>query len=118
MTNQYLRGAPEGAGTVDHPFDSDRPSGQPHIRSDAACTIAWRRDGYEAVTVHVDPAIVDRSQEICAVIEGFTHAHGDAESLGAAILGWAGREDLSASMYEEPRDALSVGLLAVAITVG
>jgi hypothetical protein len=119
MTEEMLRGGvPEGAGTVDHPFDNDRPSGQPHIRSDAACTIAWRRDGYEAVTVHLDPALIDRASEICGVVEGLTHAHGDSESLGSAILEWTGREDLSASIHEQPRDALSVGLLAVAITLG
>jgi hypothetical protein len=119
MTDRILRGGvPEGAGTVDHAFDSDRPSGQPHIRSDAACTIAWRRDGYEAVTVHLDPALVDRAPEICGVIEGLTHAHGDAESLGSAILEWTGGEALSASIHDEPRDPLSVGLLVVAITLG
>lgn len=109
-------------GSVERPFDED-PAAEAGGRlagltSDAACTIAWRADGFEAVQVFVDPSLADRSPDICGTLEGVTAAHRDIDALAGAINTWAEGEGLSASVYENPRDELSEGTVAVALTPG
>ena len=120
MTGGIGPDVPEGAGTVDHPFDDDEPGSHPLMRSDAACSIPWRADGYEAILVYVDPAIRERAEDICMTIEGLAGRHADVDTLTGAVLRWteSNQDRLSASVIREPRDAMSEGLLAIAITLG
>ncbi|MFL5757036.1 MAG: hypothetical protein ACJ77N_12150 [Chloroflexota bacterium] len=108
----------ESPGSVDGAFDEDMPSGQPRVQSDAACTIAWVTDGFQAIQVFVDPALVDRSGEICHVIEDIATVQRDIDGLAGNIIGWGERESLSASVIENPPDDISTGTVAVAITIG
>src|SRR2546423_13359843 len=108
----------EDGGTVDGPSDDDHPASHELIRSDAACAIPWRADDYEAVQVFLDPALTDRSRELCLLVEGFAGAHRDIDTLSDAILRWSRREGLSAGIYEGPQDDLSAGVVAIAFTIG
>jgi hypothetical protein len=108
----------ETAGAVDYPFDDDRPSGQELTQSDAACAVPWRVNGFEAIQVFVDPALRDRARELCEVVETWSSTHADLDRLSAEIQRWSERERLSASLYEQPRDDLSTGVLAIAFTLG
>ena len=109
----------ESPGSVDSPFDADpQASRAPGLASDAACSVAWRADGFEAIQVFVDAALRDRADEICETIEGISGAHGDIDTLSDALVTYAGREGLSASIHERPPDDLSSGVLAVALTLG
>jgi hypothetical protein len=108
----------EDVGTVDGPFDDDEPASHELIRSDAACAIPWRNDGYEAIEVFLDPALTDRSRELCLLVEGWAGAHRDIDTLSAAVIGWSRREGLSPGIYESPPDDLSTGVVAIAFTIG
>ncbi|CAN5429985.1 hypothetical protein BH20CHL6_BH20CHL6_17980 [soil metagenome] len=108
----------EPPGTVDGPFDDDTPSGAAVIRSDAACSVAWRADGFEAIQVFVDPVLTDRARELCSVVEMWSTAHRDLTALNEAVMAYARDEQLSASVYEDPQDDLSTGVVAIAFTLG
>ena len=108
----------EDVGTVDGAFDEDRRKDVDVIRSDAACAFAWVTDGFQAVQVFLDPALVDRSGEICAMVETVSTANRTIETLSEAVLDYSRREGLSASIYEGPEDDLSVGTVAIAFTLG
>jgi hypothetical protein len=108
----------EWAGTVDHPFDDDRPSGQHLVQSDAACSIPWLADGFQAVQVFVDPVLVDRAEDICRTVSGLCGQLQDIDSLSDSIHRFAAGEGLSASVFERPPDALTPDLVAVAFTLG
>jgi hypothetical protein len=108
----------EDAGTVDGPFDDDQPASHELIQSDAACAIPWRADGYEAIEVFLDPALTDRSRELCLLIEGWAGAHRDIDTFSNAVIGWSRREGLSPGIYETPPDDLSAGVVAIAFTIG
>jgi hypothetical protein len=109
-------------GSVERPFDRDPAAeaggGMAGLHSDAACTIPWLADGFQAVQVFVDPGLVDRAEEICGTLEGVATAHRDIDTLSGAIQTWARGEGLSASMFENPPDELSAGVVAVAVTLG
>lgn len=107
----------ESPGSIDYPFDTD-PQNPNATASDVTCTVPWRADGYEAIAVFVDPALRDRADELCAVVSGWAGAHADIDTLSDAIRSFSEREDVSASIFEDPRDALSTGLVAVAFTLG
>lgn len=87
------------------------------LRSGATCTMAWRVDGFEAIELFVDPALGDRAAELCAAIEGWSGVHRDLEDLSDEILQYAGHEGLSVGIYPRPRDDVSAGLVAIAITI-
>ena len=108
----------ENVGTVDRPFDQDRPSGQDPYHTDAACSFAWRADGYEAISVFLDPVLLDRAAAICETVNALGGQHRDIDTLSDAIEQFAGGEGLSASIHEQPRDDLSAGLVAVSFTLG
>ena len=88
------------------------------LRSDAFCTVAWIVDPYEAVMVFADPVLIDRAQEICEEMNAMTTTHRDLDSLVAAVNRWAAAAGLSASIYDEPRDDVSTGVVAVSFEVG
>ena len=94
---------------------TDLPFGE---RSDAICTIAWVTDGFEAVQLFINPALMERAEELCEAAQIWTSAHRDLDSLSRAILDYARNEGLSASIYERPPDDPSVGLVAVSFEVG
>jgi hypothetical protein len=111
--------AHEAPGSVDYPFDRDeRSAGAVGLASDAACTVPWRADGFEAIQVFVDPALLDRAAVLCSTIEVLAETHRTIDRLGDAVIDYADREDLSASVFEEPPDDLSTGTVAIAFTVG
>jgi hypothetical protein len=86
-------------------------------RDDAACAIAWQVDPYEVIEVYVDPALSDRTDDICTTVEALSGAHRDIDTLSDAIQTFAGAESLSASVYEQPQDA-PAGVVAIAFTIG
>ncbi len=88
------------------------------LRNDASCTIPWRADGFEAISVYVDPAIWDRADEICEVATVWSGAHEDIDGLCRDVMAYADEERLSASIYTDLRDELSEGVVAIAFTVG
>ena len=90
----------------------------PDLRSDAICTLAWVTDGYEAVQLFANPALMDRAQTLCEAAQVWTSVHRDLDSLSRAILAYADAEGLSASIYERPPDDLSAGTVAVAFEIG
>lgn len=110
----------ESPGTVDYPFDSDRRNPAARgFESDAACTIPWRAGGYEAIQVFVDPALLDRAEELCGVVEQWAGTNRDIDSLAEAVERYSETEDVSGSVYEDAaRDDLSTGTLAIAFTLG
>jgi len=108
----------ETPGTVDGPFDVDRPWEEHPYRSDAACSLPWRADGVEAISVFLDPVLLDRATSICETVNGLAGAHGDLDGLIPALETFARAEGLSVSIHERPRDELSAGLVAVAFTLG
>jgi hypothetical protein len=113
------RGLPyEQPGAVDYPFDDDRTESGDLFASDAACAIAWRAGGFEAIQVFVDPALRDRAEELCAMVESASGAQRDIDSLSETVLSYADREGLSASIHERPPGDLSEGLVAIAFTIG
>lgn len=109
----------ETAGSVDYPFDTDpQATGTAGLHSDAACTVPWRADGFEAIQVFVDPALRDRARELCSLVEGWAGAHTDLDSLSGELLRYGEQEGLSAAIHDEPRDAISAGIVAIAFTLG
>jgi hypothetical protein len=90
----------------------------PDLRSDAICTLAWVTDGFEAVQLFINPALSDRAETLCEAAQVWTSVHRDLDSLSRAILAYADQEGLSASIYEQPRDDLSAGTIAVAFEIG
>lgn len=111
--------AHEAPGAVDYPFDRDPHSqAATGLRSDAACSVPWRADGFEAIQVFVDPALVDRAADLCSLIEQLAATHRRIGPLSDAVIAYADQEELAASVFEEPRDALSVGVVAIAFTAG
>lgn len=88
------------------------------LRSDASCTVPWRADGFEAIEVYVDPAIWDRADELCQAATGWSGAHRDIDGLSRDVMAYADEEHLSASIYTNPRDEMSQGVVALAFTVG
>jgi hypothetical protein len=87
-------------------------------RSDAICTLAWVADGFEAVQIFVNPALMDRAEALCEEAQVWTTAHRTLESLNRAIQDYARDERLSASVYEGQSDDLSEGVVAVTFEVG
>jgi hypothetical protein len=108
----------EYAGTVDGPFDRDRPEGQDPLHTDAACSVPWLADGFEAISVFVDPVLVDRAPGICETMNALGEQHRDIESLSEAVQTFARGEGLSAAIHERPRDELTAGVVAVSYTLG
>ncbi|HEX5450748.1 MAG TPA: hypothetical protein VFW86_00025 [Candidatus Limnocylindrales bacterium] len=108
----------ENAGTLDRPFDDDHPSSHPLIQGDAACTIPWQADDYQAVALYIDPALDERMPAICQTVSGLCGQHADIDTLIGAIKVFCSDEELSPTFYEQPDEALSPGLLAVAFTLG
>ena len=108
----------EDPGSVDYPWDDDRPASHELVESDATCSFAWPHDGFEALSVFIDPALGDRAGDICRTIEAILGNHGDIDTLTDAIQTFADGEQLSASIYERPPDALTSNLVAVALTLG
>ena len=95
------------------------PTGLPFgLRSDAFCTTAWIVEPFEAVMVFADPALMDRAQEICEAMSALTTTHRDLDGLTDGINRWAEGAGLSASIFEEPRDELSRGVVAVTFEIG
>ena len=109
----------EQPGAVDFPFDTD-PQNRSAVglASDAACTVPWQADGFEAIQVFVDPALRDRARELCSVVETWAGAHDDADELTDVALAYADEENLSATFFENPPDDLSAGTFAIAFTIG
>ena len=104
---------------MDYPFDADPQSvGARGLASDAACTVPWQVDGFEAIQVFVDPVLRDRSRQLCDVVTAWAGAHGDLDGLSAAAMQFSEREDVSAAIHENPRDDLSTGVVAIAFTLG
>ncbi len=108
----------EQPGDADSPWDGERRPQPDLLRSDATCAIAWRVDGYEAILLFVDPVLRDRAGELCAAIEGWSGVHRDLDDLSAEITRYADHERLSVSIYPRPRDELSTGVVAIAVTLG
>lgn len=108
----------ETAGSVDHPFDEDRPASHALIQSDAACAIPWLQGGFQAVEVFVDPALRDRAPEICGTPSALCAQHGDIENLNEAIHRYADGAELSAGVFERPPDRLTDDIIAVTFTLG
>ena len=108
----------EMPGIVDRPFDEDRPWEEHPYRSDAACTFAWQRDGFEAVSAYVDPVLLDRASAICETLNGIVATQDDLDGLSDAIHRFAGGEGLSASIHERPPEDPTAGLVAVSFTLG
>ncbi len=122
-TDRNERGGPrraihETAGSVDHPFDDDRPASHPLIQSDAACAIPWPSAGFEAVEVFVDPGLRDRAQDICQTVSALCGQHADIDDLNEAIQDYAARNEMSAGVYERPPDRLSEDIVALTFTIG
>jgi hypothetical protein len=109
----------EWPGAVDYPFDTD-PQNRSTVglASDAACTVPWRADGYEAIQVFVDPALRDRARELCDLVSAWAGATHDIDALSGAVLGYSNDEELSASVFENPTDELSAGTVAISFTIG
>jgi hypothetical protein len=107
----------ESPGVIDFPWDTDSQAGS-GPRSDVTCAIPWRADGFEAIEVYLDPALGDRAGEICRTIEGLAGAHRDIDTLSRALLEFGSDEELAVAIHEEPPEAMSVGVVAVAITIG
>lgn len=112
----------ENAGDIDHAWDVD-PRADPRLTaeglvSDVTCTVPWRVDDFEAIEVYLDPALSDRVDEICATITSLAAAHRDIDTLTAAILGLGRLGEYSAMVVDDPPDAASRGVVAVAVTVG
>ena len=108
----------ETAGSVDHPFDDDRPASHPLIQTDAACSIPWLAGGFQAVEVFVDPALRDRTPDICQTLSGICTQHDDLDALNQSIQDYAERNEMSAGVYERPPDRLTEEVVAVAFTLG
>ncbi len=111
-------GTYERPGGVDFRWLDETRSQPDLLRSDATCAIAWRVDGYEAILLFVDPVLRDRAGELCAAIEGWSGVHRDLDDLSAEITRYADHERLSVSIYPRPRDGLSKGVVAIAVTLG
>jgi hypothetical protein len=88
------------------------------VRSDAICTLAWLNDGFQAVQLFINPALMDRAEDLCETAQIWTSASRDVDSLSAAILDYARAEGLSASIHEALPDDLSTGVLAVSFELG
>ncbi|HET7027005.1 MAG TPA: hypothetical protein VFI28_04900 [Candidatus Limnocylindrales bacterium] len=101
-------------GIPDFPLAEDPSADE---RDDASCAIAWTFDDREVLEVYVDPALRDRAESICETVEALAGSHHDIDTLIEAIQTFARHEDLSASVYDEPRDA-EPGIVAVAFTLG
>jgi hypothetical protein len=86
-------------------------------RDDAACAMAWQVGDYEVIEVYVDPALADRTDEICTTVEALSGDHRDIDTLSDAIRTFADGASLSASIYDRPDDAPG-GVVAVAFTIG
>ena len=108
----------ETAGSVDHPFDDERPASHPLIQTDAACSIPWLTGGFQAVEVFVDPALRDRAPDICQTLSGLCTEHDDLDALNGSIQYYAERNEMSAGVYERPPDRLPEDVVAVAFTLG
>jgi hypothetical protein len=87
------------------------------LRSDAICTIPWTVKPFEAVMVFADLLLMDRAGLLCEEINVLTTTHGDLDSLSDALRRLADVEGLTVSIYEEPRDDISRGVLAVTFTI-
>ncbi len=88
------------------------------VRSDASCAIPWLADGCSAIQIFVDPSLHDRERDLCMAIQELSGAHRDIDTLTDDVIAYTDGEGLSAAIYPRPRDELSDGLVAVAITVG
>lgn len=108
----------EAAGIVDFPWDDDRPGDRDALRSDVTCAVPWLADGFEAIQLYVEPVLRDRAEELCAAAEAWSGTHRDIDGLTAAVMRYADEEDLSASIFTRPRDAMSAGLVGIAFTLG
>jgi hypothetical protein len=72
---------------------------------------------FEAVMVFADLLLMDRAGLLCEEINVMTTTHRDLDSLSDALKRFADVEGLSVSIYEEPRDDISRGVLAVTFTI-
>ena len=109
----------EAPGFVDQPFDRDRPVGdEAAIPSDAACTVPWVQDGFQAVQVFVDPVMIDLAAEICALVEAISADTQKVDQLSERLISYGREQGWSFSIYEDPRDDISQGVVAVAVTPG
>jgi hypothetical protein len=68
------------------------------------------------IEVYVDPALGDRTREICDTVEALAAAHADLDALTEAIDTYADGQALSASVYEP--DGPGRGVVAIAFTIG
>jgi hypothetical protein len=108
----------EQPGAVDYPFDADPQADAEGLVSDAACTVPWRADGFEAIQVFVDPALRDQADDLCETVTAWAGAENDIDGLNDVVMKYGEQEDLSVSVFENPRDDLSKGVVAIAFTVG
>jgi hypothetical protein len=90
----------------------------PDLTGDSAAVIPWVTDGYEAIEVFVDTALRDRVADICALVDGWAATHRTLDELSGAAMIWSDNEDVSASIYENPKDDPSVKTVAIAFTIG
>ena len=73
-----------------------------------ACAFARRAGSFEAL----------RAASICEKTNGIVARQDDLEGLSQALDRFARGAALSVSMYEEPRDDPSAGLVAISFTLG
>lgn len=90
----------------------------PDLTGDAAAVIPWVTDGFEAIEVFVDPALRDRVADLCALVDSWAATHRTLDELSGAALMWSDHEDVSASIFESPKDDPSVKTVAIAFTIG
>jgi len=107
----------ERPGVIDFPWDTD-PQADGAMRDDVTATIPWRADGFEAIEVYLDLALADEADAITRTLEGLAAAHRTIDTLTTALLAYGRDEELAVAIHEEPKDALSAGVVAVAITLG
>jgi hypothetical protein len=107
----------ESPGVIDFPWDTD-PNSPDGPRNDVTCAIPWRIDGFEAIEVYLDPALADSAAPICDTIRGIAGRHRDIDTLCHALLELGAEEELGVAIHEDLPEALSAGVVAVAITVG
>src|SRR5690606_30656316 len=108
----------ESPGTVDHAFDRDPEAVRARgLESDAACTIPWREDGFEAIQVFLDPGLLDRTEELCGVITQWAAIERDLDAIRRRLDRYAAGAEIGWTMFENPRDRLSEGIVAIALTI-
>jgi hypothetical protein len=107
----------EDPGAVDGPWDRDERN--PNAAADNPnCAIPWVHDGYTAIEVYIDPAVGDRAPQVCEAVNAASGGSIHVDVLAETAFRALERLNLSPTLYDDPPDRLSSGMLAFGVTVG